>query len=392
MTPAGEAVSRFEFATATRIVFGAGTVAEAGRLAQELGRRPLVVTGANPDRARPLLEALHAEKLGHEVFPVPGEPTTLHVAAGVARAELRACDCVIGFGGGAAIDAAKAIAALMTNGGDLYDYLEVVGRGRPRCRAAAPWMAIPTTAGAGAEVTRNAVLLSREHRVKASLRSPLLLARVALVDPELTRSLPPAVTAATGLDALTQLLEPLTCTRANPLVDALCREGLGRVARSLRRAFADGGDLAARTDMALAALFGGFALANAGLGAVHGFAAPLGGSFAAAHGAVCAALLAPVMAANLAALRARAPESGVPARYAEAARLLTGRADATAEDGVAWVRTLTTDLGVRPLRAWGVTGADVPPLVEKARAASSMKANPVVLTPDELAGALRGAL
>lgn len=392
MMPAGEAVAAFEFATATRIVFGRGTVAQAGRIAQELGRRPLVVTGANPDRARPLLEALRAEKLGHEVFSVPGEPTTLHIAAGVARAELRACDCVIGFGGGAAIDAAKAIAGLMTNGGDLYEYLEVVGRGRPLRRAAAPWMAIPTTAGAGAEVTRNAVLLSREHRVKASLRSPLLLARVALVDPELSITLPPAVTAATGLDALTQLIEPFTCARANPLVDALCREGLDRVARSLRRAFTEGGDPAARTDMAVAALFGGCALANAGLGAVHGFAAPLGGSFSAPHGAVCAALLAPVMAANLAALRARAPESGVPARYAEIARRLTGRADATAEDGVAWVRALTADLGIPTLRAWGLTETDVEPLVTKAQAASSMKANPVALTPGELADALRAAL
>ena len=371
MTPAGEAAAGFEFATATRIVFGAGTVAQAGRLAQELGRRPLVVTGANPDRARPLLEALAAEKLGHEVFPVPGEPTTLHVAAGVARAELRACDCVIGFGGGAAMDAAKAIAGLLTNGGDLYDYLEVVGRGRPLCRAAAPWMAIPTTAGAGAEVTRNAVLLSREHRVKASLRSPLLLARVALVDPRLSLSLPPAATAAT---------------------DALCRDGLGLVGRSLRRAFHHGHDLAARADMALAALFGGLALANAGLGAVHGFAAPLGGSFPAPHGAVCAALLAPVMAANLAALRARAPESGVPARYAETARRLTGHADATAEDGVAWVRALTAELGIPPLRTYGLREDDLAALVEKAQAASSMKANPIALTAGELAGVLRDAL
>lgn len=392
MTPAGEAAGRFEFATATRVVFGAGAIAEAGALAKELGRRPLVVTGANPDRAQPLFAALKVAGLTHEVFAVPGEPTTLHVAAGVARAELRACDGVIGFGGGGALDAAKAIAALLTNGGDLYDHLEVVGRARPLRRAPAPWMAVPTTAGAGAEVTRNAVLLSREHRVKASLRSPLLLARVALVDPELTLSLPPAVTAATGMDALTQLIEPFVCLRANPVTDALCREGLARVAASLRRAFTDGGDLTARTDMALAALFGGFALANAGLGAVHGFAAPLGGSFAAPHGAVCAALLAPVMKANLAALRARASASPVPARYAEVAHLLTGRSDAVAEDGVGWVRALAADLRIPPLRTYGIAEDDVAPLVEKAQAASSMKANPVALTADELAGVLRDAL
>ena len=232
---------------------------------------------------------------------------------------------MIGLGGGSAIDAAKAIAALAANGGDPLDYLEVVGRGRSLTQPSLPCIAIPTTAGTGAEVTRNAVLASPEHGIKASLRSATMLPRLALVDPELTYSLPAAVTASTGLDALTQLIEPFTSSKANPLTDALCREGMMRAARSLRTAYEDGRDAAAREDMALASLFGGLALANAGLGVVHGFAGPVGGTFHAPHGAVCAAFLPHVMAVNARALRTRQPGSAALARYDEIARILTGQ-------------------------------------------------------------------
>src|SRR5208282_5705063 len=228
------------------------------------------------------------------------------------------------FGGGSAIDAAKAIAAMLTNKGELLDYVEIIGRGKPLTQPSAPFIAVPTTAGTGSEVTRNAVLASPEHRVKVSLRSPLMLPRVAVVDPELTYALPPAITASTGLDALTQLIEPFVCARANPMVDALCIEGIRRAARSLREVVHQNPGKSAREDMALASLFGGIALANAGLGAVHGFAGPMGGMFAAPHGALCAALLPGVMAANVAALRRRQPGGEGLRRYDEIARLLTG--------------------------------------------------------------------
>jgi alcohol dehydrogenase class IV len=375
---------RFEFATAQRIVFGPGTLKEAGPVARLLGRRALVVTGHTPARAEALRRLLAENHVADVVFSVTGEPTTEAIVAGVALAKAERCDCVIGFGGGSVLDAAKAIAALLTNDGELLDYLEVIGRAQPLSRPAAPCLAIPTTAGTGAEVTRNAVLASPPHRVKVSLRSPLMLPRVALVDPELTRDLPPAVTAATGLDALTQLIEPFLCARANPLADALCVEGLRRVARSLRRAFADGANAAAREDMSVASLFGGLALANAGLGAVHGFAGPIGGMFLAPHGAVCAALLAPVWEVNQHALTARQPEHAARRRLDEIARLLTGQPQATAGDGAAWLRELTRDLGIPGLRAYGVTPEDFPGLVEKAARASSMKSNPLPLTPGEL--------
>ncbi len=378
---------KFEFATATRIVFGAGSLREVAPAAKALGRRALLVLGCPPDLAAPLRAELDCCELA-----VAGEPTLDQVRQGTQLAREERCDVVVGFGGGSAIDAAKAIAALLASPGDLLDYLEVIGAGRPLAAPSAPFIAVPTTAGTGAEVTRNAVLASPEHRVKASLRSPLMLARLAVVDPELTLNLPPAVTASTGLDALTQLIEPYVSVRANPMTDMFCREGMRRAAAALGRAYENGRDLEARTDMALASLLGGFALANAGLGAAHGFAAPVGGTFDAPHGAVCAALLPHVMEVNLRALRARARSSDVLDRYRTVARLLTGRPDALAEDGVAWVSETCGRLGIPPLRAYGIGEADIPLVVENAARSSSMKGNPIPLTPDELREILARAM
>jgi alcohol dehydrogenase class IV len=383
---------RFEFATATRIIFGTGSLKEIGPIAREFGQRALVVTGRNPARAHRLLAFLDAANIAHTTASIAHEPTTDDVVHGVRIAREATCDLVIGFGGGSAIDAAKAIAALLTNEGELLDYLEVIGRGRALNRPSAPCIAISTTAGTGAEVTRNAVLASPAHRVKVSLRSAHMLPRVALIDPELTHDLPPSLTAATGLDALTQLIEPYVSSRANPLTDALCVEGLRRVAQSFRRAFENGHDARAREDMALASLMGGLALANAGLGAVHGFAGPIGGMFPAPHGAACAALLPPVMEANLVALRTRDPQNSALPRFEEIARLVTGNAHATAADGVNWTRRLVVDLGIPSLRSYGIRSADTAAIVEAAGKASSMKANPLPLTPTELTDILAAAL
>jgi alcohol dehydrogenase class IV len=382
----------FEFATATRIIFGAGTLREVGPLAANMGAKALVVTGSTAARARPLLDILAAQGIDYDTFSVAVEPTTEVAREGTQAARGGGCDFVVGFGGGSVLDTGKAIAALLTNGGDPLDYLEVIGKGQPLTQPAAPYIAIPTTAGTGAEVTRNAVLASPEHRVKVSLRSPLILPAVALVDPELTHSVPPAVTATTGLDALTQVLEPYVSSRANPLTDALCREGLQRAARSLRRAYQHGDDAAAREDMALVSMFGGLALANAGLGAVHGFAGPFGGMFHAPHGGICASFLPHVMAANVELLSENQPESDVLRRYDEVARLLTGDDSATAGDGVAWVQDLSASLQVPSLSSYGLTEADFPALIEKAAAASSMRGNPVKLTAEQMRDILVQAL
>ncbi|HLP03051.1 MAG TPA: iron-containing alcohol dehydrogenase [Opitutaceae bacterium] len=388
----GDAAARFEFATAQRIVCGAGARAELPGIVASLGRRVFWVGGANPRRHAELLRAVGAGVESLEMFAVAGEPTVELVEEGARRLRALGGAVVVAVGGGSAIDAGKAIAALAANPGEALDYLEVVGRGRALTQVPLPFVAVPTTAGTGAEATRNAVLAVPAARVKVSLRSAAMLPRVALVDPELALDLPADVTAATGMDALTQLIEPYLSCRANPLTDALCRDGIGRVARALPRAIAEPGDLAARADLALGALQSGMALANAGLGAVHGIAGPLGGMFPAPHGAVCAALLAPVLRANLAALRDRAPQHPAMARIAEIARWITGDMAATANDAPLACAELARRLVIPSLGRWGVRHGDVATLVEKAAAASSMKGNPLPLTAAELTAAIEAAL
>jgi len=385
-------VTAFEFATAGRVVFGDGCSASVPAWAAGFGSTALVVTGRNPARAEWLVEALQTRGAEVVLLCVDGEPDLPFVSGGAELARRRSIQVVIGIGGGSALDAAKAIAALAVSVGDPLDYLEIVGAGKAIENAPLPLIAIPTTAGTGSEVTRNAVLTVPARRVKASLRSPLMLPRLAVVDPVLTYDLPPPATAMTGLDALTQLIEPFLSVRANAMTDALCRDGIGRVARSLRRACRDGHDAAARADMALASLFGGLALANAGLGAVHALAAPIGGMFLAPHGAVCAALLPHVAAANLGVMRGTGGAARALERAGEIGRLLLGRADADADDAVEWLRDTVESLGIPRLGEFGLRAAGLPAIAEQAQRSSSMKGNPVALNVDQLVAILDAAL
>jgi alcohol dehydrogenase class IV len=375
---------RFEFATATRIIFGRGTIQEVGPLASEMGKSAFVVTGHSTKRAEPLLEQLDKHKIKHVTFNVTGEPTTTIVKEAVEQARQEKPDLVIGIGGGSVLDTGKVVAALLTNTGKLEEYLEVVGDGKPIKQSPLPYIAIPTTAGTGAEVTHNAVLGVPEHKVKVSMRSLLMLPRVALVDPELTYSMPPTLTAGTGIDALTQLIEAYVSSKANPLIDGICREGIKRAGCSLRKAYEDGGNEAAREDMSLASLFSGLTLANAGLGAVHGFAGPLGGMISAPHGVICARFLPYVMQANVEALKTRQADSPYLIRYDEVAQLLTGEAKARASDGVVWIQELCKTLKVPKLSEFGLTENDFPQAIAKAKRSNSMKGNPIQLTDNEL--------
>ncbi len=346
----------FEFATASRIVFGAGKSSEIPAAARSLGRRPLLVASAA--RWRHLL--LEAEV----VFDVHGEPTVDVAREGAALARAEQCDVVVSIGGGSAIDAGKAIAALTANPGDVLDYLEVIGRGQPLSQRPLSFIAVPTTSGTGAEVTRNAVLGSPVDCVKASLRNLMMLPTLAIVDPELTRTLPRDVAAYTGLDALTQLIEPLVSVSANPMSDMAARQGLAAATPGIRTLD--------REAMAQASLCSGMALANSGLGAVHAFAAAIGGMFPwAPHGAICAALLAPVMRGNIAALRARDPRGPALRRYEEV-------------PDVDWVEETVKLLEIRPLSHYGVDLGRAAEIVAGAQAASSMKGNPIELTAKEL--------
>jgi len=379
----------FEFATSNRIIFGAGKLNELGRQLERGAQRLLLVRGGSSDAIPRVREILSASGILCTEFQVHGEPTIDVVHEGVAAAQ--GCDTVIGLGGGSVLDAGKAIAALVTNPGNVLDYLEVIGKGQPLVYTPLPYIAIPTTAGTGAEVTRNAVLESPEQNVKVSLRSPLMLPRLALVDPELTYHLPPEITASSGLDALTQLIEPFVSVRANPLTDAICREGMQYAARSLRRAYENGADKEAREGMSLASLFGGMALANAALGAVHGFAGPLGGMLHAPHGVLCARFLPLVMEANLRALEARQPEHPALGRYTEIARILTREKDATAQDGVKWVSEVVSALKIPRLSIYGMKPEDFPEAVQKTQKANSFKGNPIALNEKELTAILEQA-
>lgn len=375
----------FEFATATRILFGRGRVAEVVDHIREKGVQSLLfVRGRRPHPGAALRQSLIDLGLRMRIVTVVGEPTVEWLRERLTELSGFSCEAVVGMGGGSVIDAGKALAALLKNGGDPLDYLEVVGRGQPLTKPSVPFIAIPSTAGTGAEVTRNAVLGSERDRVKASLRSPHMLPALAVVDPDLLIGTPAAVLRSSGLDALSQLIEPFLSARANPLSDALCREGIVRSARSLRRAVLVELDEGGREDLALSSLFGGLCLANAGLGAVHGFAGPVGGMFAAPHGAVCAALLPHVLQVNLRALSARAPSHPSRMRYLALGQMLTGDARASEDDCIHWVRELCAALEVPGLSHYGVQGKDVPELVQRAKVASSMRANPIVLTDAEL--------
>ncbi|MFZ4617123.1 MAG: iron-containing alcohol dehydrogenase [Rectinemataceae bacterium] len=397
----------FEFATASRIRFGPGTLAEAGTIAAGIGRRAFVIGGRDLGRLGPLTARLEAAGLVCATASTSPEPDFDSLRALAEAARAFGPDLVIGMGGGSAMDAAKAVAALVTNGGDPLDYAETVGKGLPLAKPSLPCIAIPTTSGTGSEVTRNAVFTAHvagEPSLKFSLRSPTMLPVVALVDPELTQGLPWKLTLGPGLDAIAQLVEPLVSARANPLVDAFCREGLSRALPALLR-MAAGKDAAsvadeigARQELSFASLLGGLALANAGLGAVHGIAGPLGGASGAAHGALCGALLGAVVSANVAALRSRAPGSPALARYAEVAAIFAralGEPElppaAAAATAGQLVTRYTKQLHAPSLRDLGIEASTFAMLAPRALAANSMKGNPLALTESEIRTILEAA-
>ncbi len=382
----------FQFATAAQIVFGWNASESVPERCAAMGKRIFMLTGGHPGRLDGLTGRLKELGLAVEQAGVEGEPDLLLIRDLVRQARNFQSDSVLAAGGGSVIDAGKAVAALLTNPGGLTEYLEIVGRGRPIQNRPVPMAALPTTAGTGAEVTRNAVLTATEERVKVSMRHPWMIPDLAVIDPGLTLSMPAEVTAGTGLDALTQLIEPFVTHANNPLTDGFCREGLKRAARSLVKAFERGDDREARENMALASLLGGLALANAKLGAVHGIAGPMGGMFRAPHGIICARLLPHVMNMNVRKLGRMHQESPLLPRYRELAVLLTGEAGASAEDGVQWILETCESLHVPPLEKYGVTREDFPLLAEKAGHASSMRGNPVPLSGAEVIAILEAAV
>ena len=390
----------FDFMTAARIIFGRGTFEKIGDAVKEFGGRTLVIKGGGHvdsdgtmDRLRSGLARRGVEAM---VLGISGEPTVERVEELTDSVNTMRIDSVIGIGGGSVIDAAKAVAALASNGGRVLDYIEVIGSGRAFTRPSLPMIAVPTTSGTGSEVTKNAVLSSKQHGVKASLRGAFLLPKIAIVDPALTDGLPAGVTAATGMDAITQLLEPYVCRNSNGITDCLSLDGFERACRSIARVVENPGDVDARDDMSLASLFGGICLANSGLGAVHALAAVIGGRFQAPHGAVCGALLAPVVEMNMTALAKENPKHPVLERYSKLgtimARGLKGGNFEGGEDLASMIYKLAGKLGIPGLAAYGIAEKDIGSIAVAALKASSMRHNPAALNEELLTGAIRKAL
>jgi alcohol dehydrogenase class IV len=385
----------FEFRTAGRIVTGAGCSAALPEIAVEIGRRALLVHGQNARlRAGPaasLIEGMLRSGPGAVTFVISGEPDIPTVEHGSRLARAESCDMVVGIGGGSVLDAAKAIAGLAANDGTPLDYMEVVGSGQPLSLPALPVIAVPTTAGTGTEVTRNAVITDPATGVKASIRSFSLLPRVAVIDPLLTLDLPHALTASSGLDALTQLIEAFVTRRSQPLTDALCLEGLRLAGIGLRAACEHPQNVSAREAMSHAALMSGMALANAGLGTVHGIAAPLGGKFHIPHGAACAALLPSVTDVNIRVLQ-RQPGNSVLQRYQQIEQILERHDSVRLTGLVPTLWRLVADLGIPRLSTYGLALADIPELAAQSLKTSSTRGNPVEWSQQEMEDAIAGSL
>jgi len=384
-------VPTFEFLTSPRIIFGSGSLQQIGSIISDYGKKVLLVTGKDTSRAAPLIELMKNQSLIFSLFSVEYEPTVDEIISGVKLAKEKEVEVVIGFGGGSPLDAAKAIAALATNPGSIYDYLEVIGKGKILGNLPLPLIAIPTTSGTGSEVTKNAVITSTKDKVKVSLRHNNLIPRVAVLDPTLTKSCPPSVTAYSGMDALTQLIEPYLSPKANPLIDLLCIDGIKRISRSILTAYRDGNNINAREDLMLASLYGGIALTNAGLGAVHGFSGVIGGLSKAPHGAICARLLPFVLEANLKALMHKSPNDPFIQRFSDIASLLLGNQEAKIEDSIIYLKNLISDLNIPPLSAYPIDKTDFPYIIQQSRKASSMKNNMVVLSDAEMLSILEKA-
>jgi len=373
----------YSFLTPPEILFGHDESAKTLDIARRFGSRLFLVTGGRS------FETLAVAKLlfGIPRWSVSGEPDVATVDDAVKQCREAGADVVVAVGGGSALDTAKAVAAMATHEGSIRDYLEQVGD-RELTKPPLPCVAVPTTAGTGSEATKNSVIRVPDLKVKRSLRHDLLIPRVAIVDPDLSAVAPRSVAASAGLDAFTHLLEGYVSSGATPMTDALALPGIRKAARGLRT-LAEGKPTAeSQESMSLASLWGGIVLANAGLGAVHGLVAPLGGRCAIPHGIGCACLLVETMKANLAALRERAPRSPALERYQKVARRLSFDTPEKLVDGLASLRRL---LGVESLASYGMTKDDVAPIVKASRG-GSMKYNPIELTDAELEGIVTAAL
>ncbi len=382
----------FSFASAGQVKFGNGVSSKIDELIPNDLNRLFIVTGSSPHRHTRILDRLQLRGFEIEVFSIKKEPDIETIDQATRNARFFKTDAVIAIGGGSVIDAGKAIAALIKNKGPLLDYLENVGKGQPLTKAGVPMMAIPTTAGTGSEVTQNSVISVPEFETKVSLRHPTMIPYWAVVDPELTYDLPLEIASYTGMDALIQCIEAFISINANPLTDGIASQGIKLAISSIIAACGPNTVKSAKTNMCAASLCSGLALANAKLGAVHGFAGPIGGMIDAPHGAICSSLLIPVWKANYAALSQRLPHSPQLLKMDTVARIITGNPEATGNYASASFEKLLADLPIKSLGKLGFGSEQIETAVEKAANSSSMKGNSIVLTQHELKDILDAAI
>jgi alcohol dehydrogenase class IV len=372
---------RFDINVPAKIVFGRGTARSMLAKLASVGSRVLLVQGGNPTRTSWLADALEANCDRLVSIACPREPDLALVEEAVTLCRDNAIDSVVAIGGGSVIDLGKAAAALARTGGNVLDYLEVVGSGKPLDAVPLPFTALPTTSGTGAEATKNAVIDVPDRKRKVSLRDPRMLPSLVVVDPELTDNCPRSVTLASGLDAITQLIEPYLSVRANAFTDGLVVRALPNALEAIR-VLAERENAGARDAMALASLSSGMALSNAGLGAVHGFAGVIGGETGAAHGEICATLLASSLEINL----RQAQADGVSLdRIAEIERMLSLTFSAgQGENGFEALRRWTRLNGIRSLRELGLDESAFERVCEASKSSSSMRGNMVELSTRDL--------
>ena len=374
----------FEFTTSSKIIFKSGAIEQIGGIAKSLGNKALIITGGGSVDIKPIVNELCKNKIDFEIFKLINEPDINTVNNGIDVGRSTKCDLVIGIGGGSVIDTGKAISAMMNNPGQLFEYLEIVGFGRKIKNIAIPYIAVPTTSGTGSEVTKNSVIKIPEHNVKVSLRSELIIPSIALIDPMLTLSMPPKITAITGMDALTQVIEPFVSKRSNQFVDEISKSGIKHGSNAIIKAYENGSDIEARTNMSYMSLMGGISLANAGLGAVHGFAGPIGGMFDIPHGMICAALLPHVIEVNIMAMNKRDQENIALIKYDSISKIILRNDKGTVKDLNIWMNDLLRTFWIPTLSEIGLNKNDLPNIVNKSKNSSSMKSNPIKLEDHEL--------
>jgi alcohol dehydrogenase class IV len=380
----------FEFVTTTRIIFGNNKLKLLKNLAPNFGSRAFVITGNDPDRSAEVLDMLDAANCSPVIYSVPGEPTLDTINRGLFILVETERDFVVSVGGGSAIDTGKALAVLATNDGAPADYLDEPGKGRLFTNPSLPLVAIPTTAGSGAEITSTALFISPEPRSKVRLHHNAMFPRIALIDPKLTLSVPPNITAYTGLAALCHNLEVFVSPKGNPITDILTKDGLRRGSLAIQRAYTDSADIESRTSLAMSSLYAGLSAANASLGATHTIANAIGGLFNAPYGVICAQLLPAVIETNIRAMQERMPENVALRKYDQITRIVAGKEHS--KTLAAFMQTLNETFAIPSLSSYGIQQTDFDNIIAYSKSSPNMTGNPVELNEDELRAILGKAM